>query len=233
MSAYPGGTGLVLVATPARTGTPARILAQAAQVYRNLGYSPRERAVYLNEQPDYVEKFMPNAAARNQLIERYLRPEHDWVLWLDADIIETPPDLIERLMDVSTRHGLGIAAPMIWMERVRPGPVGFDNGGWFYDTGGFVDEAGLYADFYAGVMGDEPEVGMMSVGCVYLVPAWLYREGLRYHPTGDQVEHMSFCLSARDKGLEVVATRDVNVTHAYLPEWGETWGHRPIDKVGL
>ncbi len=37
------------------------------------------------------------ARSRNQLLFRALRDE-DWVLWLDADVIEYPPDIIERLL---------------------------------------------------------------------------------------------------------------------------------------
>lgn len=37
------------------------------------------------------------AKARNHLLFRALR-DQDWVLWLDVDVIEYPPDLIERLL---------------------------------------------------------------------------------------------------------------------------------------
>ena len=227
-NAFTPASGSVLVATPARAGTPGRILAQADEVYANLSYGQRERALYLNTQPDYAEKFMPNAAARNQLIDRWLQPWQEWVLWLDVDIIETPPDLIERLIEVSERHGNGIAAPMVWMETVGDGPVGFDNGGWFYDTGGFMTDDGLYADYYEGPQGAGDELLMQSVGCVYLAPAWLYRQGVRYNPTGGAVEHVSFCREARRRGLDIVATKAVKVIHAFLPEWGETWAHKAV-----
>lgn len=37
------------------------------------------------------------ALARNSLVFTALSPSHSWVLWLDADIVETPPDLIQDL----------------------------------------------------------------------------------------------------------------------------------------
>jgi GT2 family glycosyltransferase len=233
---------VVLVATPVRLSTPQRIVERAQAVYDRLTYSPRERALYFNEQPRMAAKFGPNAAARNQLIERYLRPWHEWVLWLDADIIETPADLIEQLLDVSSRHGLAVVAPMVWVERntkyeiggqesaldTKEGPT-LQTGGWFYDTGGFVDGEGRFADFARGPAGEEVEIPMRSVGCVYVAPAFLYRQGLRYRPLEDEVEHLSFCRDVAARGLEIVATRAVNVTHAYLPRYGESWQHTRME----
>jgi hypothetical protein len=37
------------------------------------------------------------AKSRNHLLFRAL-DDHDWVLWLDVDVVEYPPDLIERLL---------------------------------------------------------------------------------------------------------------------------------------
>jgi hypothetical protein len=106
--------------------------------------------------------------------------------------------------------------------------VSIPNGGWFYDTGGFVDLAGQYADFVHGIGGQEDEVEMQSVGCVYLAPAELYRQGCRYAPVGNEVEHLSFMRQARALGTRVLATRKLNVTHAYLPKYGEAWTHEAM-----
>jgi glycosyltransferase involved in cell wall biosynthesis len=62
------------------------------------------------------------ARARNQLLFRALRDE-DWVLWLDADIVDYPRDLIERLLAVD----LDIVHPHCVL--VAGGPT-FDRNGW-------------------------------------------------------------------------------------------------------
>lgn len=218
----------VLIATPIRATTPARISELHEAYIKRLTYADVERVVWPNSiAPTPGIKYQPNATARNEFIERFLKPEHDWVLWMDADIIDGPDDLIERLMKVSLRYGEGveaaIAAPMVWMERIADGPIGIQNGGWFYDTGGFVDVEGSFADFRHGVAGSSDYVDMLSVGCVYIVPADLYRQGLRYRPVGDEVEHLSFCRVATMRGTRIIAVRPLNVIHAYLPRYGESW----------
>ena len=218
---------MVLVATPARLSTPELLMERAAVLAARLTYQPRTRALYLNEQSEGQGKYWPNAVARNTLIARFLRPEHDWVLWVDVDIIDYPADLVERLMTVARRHAgetwPAIVAPMVWMERVGEGAVSLSTGGWFYDIGGFVALDGRHADFHAGPQGHDAEQELASVGCVYLAPAGLYRQGLRYRPDGDEVEHLSFMKAARGAGAKVIATRGIEVRHAYLPKYGERW----------
>jgi GT2 family glycosyltransferase len=215
---------LVLIAQPIRKGTPDALLARNDAVVAALTYPDFERIAWVNEQAAVPgKKFGPNATARNQFVERYLDDAHDYVLWFDADIIEAPAGLVEGLLDLSERRGGAIAAPMTWVERIREGQACLTNGGWFYDTGGFRDALGRSPDVERGVLGTEPEPEMQSVGCVYLVPAWLYREGCKYEPIWDEVEHISFCRQATAKGVRVAATRHLNVTHAYLPKWGEEW----------
>ena len=212
----------LLIATPARLGTPRKLLERCGEVVHGLRWAGQvEWRLYLNEQARGGGKYQPNAAARNQLIERYLRPWHEWVLWLDVDIIEAPGNLVEVLMGVAGEHDA--AAPMVWVERVGEGEPSIPVGGWFYDTGGFQLLDGSFADFGAGVRGAGDVVEMASVGCVYLAPAALYRMGARYRPVGDEVEHLSFFRAARELGARVWATRKANVIHAYLPKWGEQW----------
>ena len=221
---------MILIATPARLSTPKGLLARCERVAQSFAYlGTLEWRLYLNEQPPLGPrdgKYYPNAAARNELIERYLKPWHDWVLWLDVDIIEAPGNLVMGLMELALRKAgelPAIAAPMVWVERVGEGPVAIPVGGWFYDTGGYVDADGQYADFERGVAGEGDEVEMESVGCVYLVPAEIYRQGARYEPVGNEVEHLSFMRQARKMGATVWATRNLNVVHAYLPRWGSRW----------
>lgn len=220
-------TGRVLIASPVRANSPVVFREMNTAVVEKLTYPNFTRLVWPNVQAAGLGKYRPNATARNELIDQFLEPEFEWVLWMDIDIIQAPKNLIEALMSESLEHatdiGPAITAPMVWMERVKDGPVSIENGGWFYDTGGFQDEAGEFADFRDGVAGSGRTVEMQSVGCVYLVPAELYRQGLRYRPTGHEVEHLSFCHAAKAQGARVIAVRELNVTHAYLPKYGEAW----------
>jgi GT2 family glycosyltransferase len=219
-------SGTVLLAVPARKTTPESLLERHAALVQTLVYPGVEWRLYLNEQMPMRERYGPNAVARNELIERYLKDHHDWVMWLDVDIVEAPWNLIQRLVHIAKQNEPAIVAPMVYVEMVRPGKIGFENGGWFYDTGGFQTIDGRFADASEGVPGNSKLVEMRSVGCVYLAPADVYRQGARYRPrTATEVEHLSFCEQARQLGTRVLATREIEVRHAYLPNYGERWHH--------
>ncbi|KAL8635347.1 MAG: hypothetical protein Q9228_007152 [Teloschistes exilis] len=51
--------------------------------------------------------------ARNYLLYAALKPEHQWVLWRDVDIVENPTTVIEDLM----KHDKDILVPNIWFHR--------------------------------------------------------------------------------------------------------------------
>lgn len=222
---------MILIATPARLSTPRVLLGRVEQLVHSLEWNgSMEWRLHFNEQMGSERHYEPNARARNDFIDRYLKPWHEWVLWVDADIVQMPTNLVKVLVEKSELWRMGawpaVVAPLVWMERVKAGPVGFDNGGWFYDTGGFVGDDGRHADFYQGPLDEGEDVVMQSVGCVYLAPAELYRKGLRYQVEGQEVEHVGFCRRARGLGATVIATRKVEVQHAYLPKYGEKWHHR-------
>ena len=199
----------VLIAQPARQETNVYFLQRAAELIERLTYPSFSRIVWLNNQPAMRGKYEPHAAARNQFIDLYLDERFDYVLWIDIDLIDYPADLIECLMDVSLEHDGAIVAPMVWDERRT-----------FYDIGGFIKD-GQWSDQYRGVLGSEDIEQMDSVGTCYLVPAWLYRRGLRYAPKAHDIEHLSFCEAARGLGVQVLAVRNINILHPYLPNYGE------------
>ncbi|KAI5287328.1 Golgi mannosyltransferase complex subunit [Ascosphaera acerosa] len=62
------------------------------------------------------ERRMAMAQARNSLLFTTLGPSTSWVLWLDADIVETPPDLIQDL----TRHDKPIIVPNCFQRYINP-----------------------------------------------------------------------------------------------------------------
>ena len=47
------------------------------------------------------------------LCGRYLRPEHEYVIWLDADVVKYPSDLILRLYETNPH---GVSAPLVLIE---------------------------------------------------------------------------------------------------------------------
>jgi GT2 family glycosyltransferase len=177
------------------------------------------------------------ASLRQHMVERYLQDER-WIFWVDADIIDYPPFLIERLIQ---RAEGGIAAPLVLMEGEITEPVHKDGfgPGRFYDIAGFV-ENGRWARFtppYFDQIG--PVYELESVGSCYLVNADIYRWGGRHeidvassnfvstnsrwsedaiHRNQEAkancfTEHYSLCAFARSAGLPVRAFGDLIAYH--------------------
>jgi hypothetical protein len=213
----------VLVAVPYRDTTPVVFVEKTCEHFARMTFPCKQLALVPNAFAKEQRKYGPNARARNHLIDTCLCDSHTHVLWLDVDLVDVPADLIGRLLDISTDD---IVAPFVFMETLDASkPASFDNGGWFYDTGGFIqngEDAKATAPHFKG---DTRLMELDSVGCCYIAPAWLYRDGLRYRPNGDDVEHKSFMQSARDRGVKVLATDTIEVKHAYLPRYGEGWHH--------
>lgn len=201
----------VLVATPARKSTPNRLLKLSERIYRHLTWLDKERALYLNDYATAKQKYVNNARARNELIDKYLRSWHTHILWLDVDLVGVPLDIIELLAEVSQND---IVAPFVLME-----PNEWFGSDRFYDVGGFLQDDTplmLRPPYCEG--GDLVELD--SVGSCYLIPAEVYRRGARYAPEGDEVEHPDLMAQARAMGYKVYARRDVIVRHAFLPYYG-------------
>lgn len=148
--------------------------------------------------------YSAHAAARNAMLDIYLRPRYTHVLWIDADVVDYPTDLASRLHALDSE---GIIAPLPLIEGTTR----------FYDTYGFV---GAHGQRVERVWPPYMEmVSMQSVGTCYLAPASLYHAGARYEPTEGHTEHYSVCRQAK----RVCVARDVVVYHADLPKWGEDW----------
>ena len=111
--------------------------------------------------PIQVERRTVLAKSRNQLLFHALDNE-DWVLWLDVDVIEYPPDLIERLLAT----GKDIVQPHCVLEY----------GGATFDLNGWRDQGRLHLDALRG--GDELVELHAVGGTVLLVRADAHREGL-------------------------------------------------------
>jgi Anp1 len=112
-----------------------------------------------------VERRSVLAKSRNQLLFRALGDE-DWVLWLDVDIIEYPPDILQQLL------GAG-------KDIVQPHCV-LDYGGPTFDQNGWRDHGRVHLDDLRSA-GDLVELDAVG-GTMLLVRADLHRDGLIFPP---------------------------------------------------
>ena len=108
-----------------------------------------------------VERRITLAKSRNHLLFRALDDE-DWVLWLDVDVIEYPPDVIERLLATGK-------------EIVQPNCV-FDYGGPSFDLNAWRDHGRLHMH---DLRSEGELVELDSVGgTMLLIKADVHRDGL-------------------------------------------------------
>lgn len=158
----------------------------------------------------HPSKYARHAAVRNHMLDTYLEPRHTHVLWIDSDLVEYPDNLPTRLMEANPD---GITAPLALLDKA---------GDRFYDIGGFIERGERFRLAPPYCSQDGPVWELDSVGCCYLVPAWLYHEGVRYSPpaTDYYVEHWSVMQQAKRRGVRIVAVRDLVVKHAWLPSFG-------------
>ncbi|MGI9070787.1 MAG: hypothetical protein ACR2JB_05515 [Bryobacteraceae bacterium] len=105
------------------------------------------------------------AKSRNQLLFRALDDEV-WVLWLDVDVIEYPPDIIERLLAT----GKNIIQPHCVLKR----------GGATFDRNAWRDHGTQHLDNLRGT-GEVVELHSVG-GAMLLVRADLHRDGLIFPP---------------------------------------------------
>ncbi len=105
------------------------------------------------------------AKSRNHLLFHALADE-DWVLWVDADVIDYPRDIIERLLAT----GKDIVQPHCVLE---PGGATFDRNGWRNHGAEHLDD----------LRGSGELVELHAVGgTMLLVRADLHRDGLIFPP---------------------------------------------------
>jgi hypothetical protein len=148
------------------------------------------------------------AMSRNHLLF-YALDDEDWVLWLDVDLIDYPPDLIDRLLAT----GRDIVQPHCVLI---PGGATFDQNGW-RDHGRFhLDD----------LRGEGELVPLDSVGgTVLLVRADVHRDGLIFpaFPYGHanpkirtdsaEVETEGFGIMADDLGYRCWGMPNLEVVH--------------------
>jgi hypothetical protein len=153
------------------------------------------------------------ARARNHLLSRALDDEA-WVLWVDVDVIEYPPNILRQLLET----GFDIVTPNCVLE---PGGPTFDRNNW--------------AKAGAVTLSDKRGSGAMRLssvgGTMLLIRADLHRDGLifpafRYglqsnvirpaHPLWGkgEVETEGLAAMAADMGVQCWGLPDLEILHA-------------------
>ena len=159
------------------------------------------------------------ARSRNRLLTGALDDE-DWVLWLDADLCDYPPDLLARLAAV----GKTIVTP----NCVRPDGAPFDLNTFCFapGAGGRDDPAHLrdglfqpprgHRRLYLDAFEDQAMVRVDSVGgTALLIRADLHREGLIFPPYSHRgyIETEGLAMMAQDMGQACYALPQLKIIH--------------------
>lgn len=153
------------------------------------------------------------ARMRQSCINQFLTDDHDWVLWIDADIIQFPPTLFHDLRDTDMLSN--VVSPLVAIE---------GNPGINYDTAGTRPDFGSRS----GMQPPEPGVyKMFSVGGCVLVPAPVHQlvefQAQADNDLSANTEWTSLCEGARKMGYDILWNTNVVVFHADLPKYGEGW----------
>lgn len=158
------------------------------------------------------------ARARNRLLSRSLRDE-DWVLWLDVDLEDYPPDLLKTLIGA----GKDVVVPFCTLPDGRP----FDLNTFRKAADGPEDpchlrdglmqppagEGRLYLDAFP----PDAPVRVDGVGgTALLVRADLHREGLCFppFPYGGYIETEGLAMMARDMGSDCWGLPGLRIVHS-------------------
>jgi GT2 family glycosyltransferase len=234
----------VLVLTPVDSQLEQRILDRAKELANRALKGLRKCRVIHDDSGEAPVRGQPHphrqaamASLRQSMVERYLQDER-WIFWVDADIIDYPPFLIEQLIQ---RAEGGIAAPLVLMEGEITEPTSKDGfgPGRFFDVAGFVENS-HWARFTVPYFDQPgPIYRLDSVGSCYLINADLYRMGASHTidpasqnfldtnetwsrdaigrnqrgPANAYTEHYSVCQFAIRHGLPVQAFADLVAFH--------------------
>jgi hypothetical protein len=159
------------------------------------------------------ERVAHTSVIRQGMIDDYLKPETDFVLWIDADIINYPADLPTKLI---TRGKGNVAAPFVLFD---------SHGRRFYDIAGFI-EKGKWFNLYPPYCQQAPVdhcYELDSVGCVVLFPASIYRAGATHKVCKGYTDWFGVCQRAKELGFKVYAFDDLLAWHADLNKFGEAY----------
>lgn len=154
------------------------------------------------------------ARSRNHLLFAALRDE-DWVLWLDVDVVDYPPDIIERLLE----PGKDIVHPHCV---ISPGGPTFDRNAWRnHGRQRMSDLRGrslVRLDAVGGTMllvrADVHRDGLVFPPFLYGQPNRFARSPSPLNPKGSgEIETEGLGLMAKDMGVECWGMPDLEIVH--------------------
>ncbi|AEO57071.1 glycosyltransferase family 62 protein [Thermothelomyces thermophilus ATCC 42464] len=179
--------------------------------------------------------------ARNYLLYSALKPEHSWVYWRDADIVDSPDKIIEDFI----AHDRDVLVPNIWFHRYENGrdiEGRFDYNSWIESDKARKLAASLdkdtilvegYKEFdtgrtYMARMGDwrnnkDEEIELDGVGGVnIIVKADVHRSGINFpcYAFENQAETEGFAKMAKRAGYGVYGLPNYVVWHIDTQEKG-------------
>lgn len=163
------------------------------------------------------------AMARNDLLAASLTDSIDWVLWIDADVTDYPPDILNRLFAERAK----IVTPDCVLE---PDGPSFDRNAFFEN--GTLTRVNYYKHLHGGLLQPPADwwfrrhlsdlryldrVPLHGVGgTMLLVQADVHRAGLRFpeQPYRHLIETEAFGRMARDAGIVPIGLPNVQIIHA-------------------
>lgn len=159
--------------------------------------------------------------SRNKLLARALNSGADRILWLDSDL-EFQPDLMQRLSD-DLDSGFDIVSGLYFKRRPPFSPV-------IYNECELRKLDGLFAPT-ATTFDDYPRNEIFSVaacgfGCVMMsmkaVEKIVQKNGsLLFMPAAGFGEDLSFCMRARDAGVQIYCDSSVKLGHVGFKTYTE------------
>lgn len=180
---------------------------------------------------------------RNAMMDNVPWQDFSHLLWIDADLVEFPSDLIDRLMEVNPD---GVSAPMVLVEGttgfydraafiikgtdvVDPNNITFLNGRNlsfnppYWPNWSKLVHPDMTTKEYMKEMPTADVVEMDCVGSCLLINTAAYAAGARYEDHPAFTDHYPICKMTRSLGNKVTVRRDLFTYHANLPLYGEKW----------
>jgi hypothetical protein len=174
----------------------------------------------------------------NLFLPKFCCGERDYVIFVDADIVNGTHGVLNSLVSECACHPAGsVVAPAVILEKRDETSSKYR----WYDTAGFIHDeqrAAILPPWFPtsayntmkplGGGWDWPAGTAIelngSVGCVYCVHAPVFLHGGfqgEFHPSF--TEHWALCQNGRAMGGRIIVRLDLRVEHAYLPKYGEAF----------
>lgn len=153
--------------------------------------------------------------ARNTLVASAIDGKHDYILWIDSDMVFAP-DLLERLLQDAEENNLDYVSALCFKRVMPTAPVILSDLHWSQDDKGFINRG-------CTVMKDYPKDSLFEVAgtgsAALLVRTSIYTEVVKtfgiapYEPLPAMGEDYSFCWRLKECGIKMWCDSRVKVGH--------------------